>query len=353
MEISKLLLMVVITFLFVALFMPIIKRIAIHIGALDIPNQRKVHKVPIPRLGGLGIYAGFLVGYMLFGVESIQMNAILIGSFITIITGIVDDIKPIPARYKLLGQIAAAAVIPLYSGILLKDVSAFGLYINFGVFSPIVTILFIVAIMNCINFIDGLDGLAGGISAIYFLMIGIIAILFHSNGLDVVLTFLMLGATLGFLVHNFHPASIFMGDSGSLFLGYIIAVISLLGYKNVTFTSLIVPVFLLAIPIMDTLFAIIRRLLKHESVAMPDKCHLHHQLLKLNFSIKKSVLIIYLIDILFAIASIIYVIGDFRAGIVIYVILFVIVVTFIYKTDIICDKSRRSNLFHLKNRGGR
>lgn len=348
MEYSKLFCMVFIVFLFVAIFMPIVKKIAVHVGAIDIPNKRKVHKVPIPRFGGVGIYAGFLLGCMLFGIESIQMNAILIGSFIIVLTGIIDDIKPVPARYKLLGQIAAAAVVPLYSGILLRDISAFGIYIHFGVLSPFITILFIVAIMNCINFIDGLDGLAGGISAIYFLMIGIIAILFHSTGLDMILSFIMLGAVLGFLVHNFYPASIFMGDSGSLFLGYIIAVISLLGYKNVTFTSLIVPIFLLAIPIMDTLFAIIRRLLRHESIAMPDKCHLHHQLLKLNFSIRKSVLIIYLIDILFAIASIIYVIGDSRHGIIIYILLFIIVIVLIWKTDIIRDKKDRKGLFSKK-----
>lgn len=338
MEFNRLFAMVFITFLFVVLFMPIVKRIAVHIGALDIPNKRKVHRVPIPRLGGLGMYAGFLLGYMLFGVESIQMNAILIGSFIVVITGFIDDIKPVSAKYKFLAQIAAAMVIPFYGGILLKDISAFGIYINFGFLSPFITILFIVAIMNCINFIDGLDGLAGGISAIYFLMIGIIAILFNSTGLDVILTFVMFGAVLGFLVHNFYPASIFMGDSGSLFLGYIISIISLLGYKNVTFTSLIVPIFLLAIPILDTCFAIIRRLLKHESIAMPDKCHLHHQLLKLNFSIRKSVLIIYLIDILFAIASIVYVIGDSRHGIIIYSLLFIIVVVLIWKTDIISEK---------------
>lgn len=351
MEYTKLLLMIFITFLVVALFMPIIKRIALHIGAIDIPNKRKVHKVPIPRLGGLGIYVGFLIGYMLFGWESVQMNAILIGSFIIVITGIIDDIKSIPAKYKFIGQIVAAAVIPLYSGIVLKDISAFGLYVDFGMFSTLITIIFIVAIMNCINFIDGLDGLAGGISAIYFLMIGIIAIVLNnSSGLDVILTCIMLGATLGFLVHNFHPASIFMGDSGSLFLGYIISVISLLGYKNVTFTSLIVPIFLLAIPILDTLFAIIRRLLKHESIAMPDKCHLHHQLLKLNFSIRKSVLIIYLVDILFAIASIIYAIGDKGQGIVIYSILFIIVVFLILKTDIISDKKPNGlfKIFHKK-----
>lgn len=351
MNYSRLIIMVFIIFLFVALVMSVIKKIAVHVGAIDKPNYRKVHKKPIPRMGGVGIYLGFLLGYMLFGIESIIMNAILIGSFIVIITGIIDDIKPIPARYKLLGQVIGAAVIPLYGGVILKDISAFGLYINFSFLAPVVTILFIVAIMNCINLIDGLDGLAGGISAIYFLMIGIISVMFNSVGLDVILSFIMLGATLGFLFHNFYPASIFMGDSGSLFLGYIISVIALLGYKNVTFTSLIVPIFLLAIPILDTLFAIIRRLLKHESITMPDKCHLHHQLLKLNFSVRKSVLIIYFVDILFAIISIMYIFGDSRYGIFFYILLFVIVVIFILKTDIISDKKRKTNFFHKLNKG--
>lgn len=333
--------MIVIPFLFVALFMPIIKRTAIHINALDIPNKRKVHKVPIPRLGGLGIYAGFLLGYMLFGYESIQMNSILIGSFIIIMIGIIDDINSVPAKYKFIGQLIAASIVTFYGQITLNDISAFGIYINFGNLNQIITTIFIVAIMNCVNFIDGLDGLAGGIAAIYFLMIGIIAIIFNSTGLDMILSFIMLGATLGFLIHNFYPASIFMGDSGSLFLGYIISIISLLGYKNVTFTSLIVPIFLLAIPIMDTLFAIIRRLLKHESITMPDKSHLHHQLLKLNFSIKKAVLIIYFVDILFAIASIIYATGNRGIGYFIYVILFIIVLMVILKTDIIRERKRK------------
>ena len=340
--------MVIIPFLFVTLFMPIIKKTAIYINAIDVPNQRKVHKKPIPRLGGLGIYSGFLLGYMLFGYESVQMNSILIGSIIIIMIGIVDDIHSVPARYKFIGQLVAASIVVLYGGMSIQDISAFGIYLNFGIFSKLFSIIFITAIMNCINFIDGLDGLAGGISAIYFLMIGIVAILFQSTGLDMILTFVMLGSTLGFLVHNFYPASIFMGDSGSLFLGYIISVISMLGYKNVTFTSLIVPIFLLAIPIMDAIFAIIRRLLKHESIAMPDKCHLHHQLLRLNFSIKKAVLIIYTIDLLFAIASIIYVTKNRLLGYVIYSLLFIIVIIFIFKTDIIREKKAKKNINNRK-----
>ncbi len=335
---KEILFMVGVTFLFVALFIPIVTKIANHVGAMDMPNARKVHKKPIPRLGGLGIYLGFLLGYMLFGKESIQMNSILIGSFVIIITGIIDDIKPVPAKYKFIGQLIGAAIIPLYGGIVLRDVSAFGLYFQFGILSYPVTVIFILGIINCMNLIDGLDGLAGGLASIYFLTIGVIAIMMgNSNGLDIVLTFIMLGSTCGFLVHNFNPAKIFMGDSGSMFLGYIIAVIALLGFKNITLTSFIVPIFLLAIPILDTLFAIMRRLINHQPISMPDKNHLHHQLLKMKFSQRTTVLIIYGVDMLFAVASIIYVLGDSRHGIIIYVILFLLVLFVIAKTNIIFD----------------
>lgn len=348
MDVKRILLIVGVTFMFTALFIPIVKKIAEFIGAMDMPNARKVHKKPIPRLGGLGIYAGFLLGYMLFGEQSIQMNAVLIGSIIIIITGIFDDIKPVPAKYKLIGQIVGAAVVPLYGGILLQDISAFGLYIDFGIFAYPLTILFIVAIINCINLIDGLDGLSSGISSIYFLTIGIIAILLHnSSGLDVILTFIMLGSTLGFLLHNFNPAKIFMGDSGSMFLGYIISVISLLGFKNVTLTSFIIPILLLAIPIMDTLFAILRRIINHKPLGMPDKNHLHHQLLNLKFSQKKTVFIIYLVDILFALASIIYALGNKMLGsniygIIVYIVLFILTLLVVLKTDIIWNHHKNN-----------
>lgn len=347
MEIKEVILIILTTFIFTAVFIPVVKIIAEFIGAIDIPNERKIHKNPIPRLGGLGIYGGFLLGYMLFGQHSIQMNAILIGSFIILITGIIDDIKPVPAKYKILGQLAGAAVIPIYGEIVMQDISAFGLYLNFGVLAVPVTIIFIVAIINCINLIDGLDGLSGGITSIYFLTVGIIGMLLNnSNGLDITLTFIMLGSTLGYLLHNFPPAKIFMGDSGSMFLGYIIAVIALLGFKNITLTSVIVPMLLLAIPIMDTLFAILRRLINHKPIGEPDKQHFHHQLLKLNLSKRKTVILIYIIDILFAIASILYAIGNRMLGtniygIVIYIILLVLTLVLVLRTNIIWEHNKR------------
>ena len=338
-EIYKSLLIVGVTMIFVTIFIPFVKRIAKHIGAIDIPNERKVHKNPIPRLGGLGIYAGFLLGYMLFGHPSLQMNSILIGSFIIIVTGLCDDISPIKPLPKLLGQIAAACILVFYGNIVLNNVTVFGQYIEFGIFAYPITILFVVACTNVINLIDGLDGLSGGISSIFYLST-IIICFFQERflGLEFTLALIMLGSTLGFLFHNFNPARIFAGDSGAMFMGYVISVISLLGFKTTVMTSIFAPLAILAVPILDTLFAIIRRLINHKHIYDADKEHLHHQLLKMNFSHKTTVLIIYLITALFSAASILYTLKDNTdvfIGRIIYIILALVVFIFVWKTDII------------------
>ncbi len=334
---------VLVTFIFSAIIMPIMKMIANHIGAIDIPRKeeghRHIHKKPIPKLGALGIYLGFLFGYMLFGQQSIQMNSILIGSFIIVLTGIIDDIKPIRAYQKLLGQLAAASVIVFYGGILLNNVTAFGFSIDFGILAYPLTILFIIACSNIINLIDGLDGLSGGICCIFYLTIGIIGFYQARNGsLVMILTFIMLGSTLGFLLHNFYPAKIFAGDCAT-FMGFIIAIITLLEFKGAALTSLFVPLLILGIPILDTAFAIIRRLLKRQPIFSADKGHLHHQLLGMNFSQRTTVLIIYGMNILFATASILYTIKDPMLGKIIYIIIFIIVLWFVLHTSIISDKS--------------
>lgn len=339
---------VVVTFICSAVLVPVIKKMALFIGAVDVPNKRKVHHSLIPRLGGLAIFFAFLLGYMLFSRQSIEMISILIGSFVIIITGVIDDIKPLPARYKFSGQLIAALVVVFYGNIILNNISAFGFYIEFSpIISHIITVGFILGCINAINLIDGLDGLAAGISSIYFLTIGVIAMIIgQTTGLDVSLTFIMLGATLGFLVHNFYPAKIFMGDSGSMFLGFIISVIALLGFKNVTLTSLIVPLLVLAIPILDTLFAIIRRTLKHKKISEPDREHLHHQLLNFRFSHRTTVLLIYLMDILFAMASIVYVLKDPIWGQIIYLILLIIIIWLVCCTDIITSKRPLKGKLH-------
>ena len=335
----QILMLIFIPCLFVVIAIPMIKKVAEHVGALDIPDARKVHKAPIPRMGGLGIYFGFLLGYMLFAKPDEIMNSILIGSFIIVLVGIMDDIKPLKASYKFIGQLMAAAIVVFYGGILLKEISAFGIYLNFGILSYPITIFFILGCINCMNLIDGLDGLAGGISAIFCFAIGIIAVAKGQHGLSFILSFIMLGSCLGFLMHNFHPASIFMGDSGSMFLGFIMAVITLLGYKNVMMSSIIIPLLILVIPISDTIFAIVRRKLKGESISKPDKMHIHHQLLKRNLGQLGTVLIIYLATALFAAASIVYVLVDNEIGYIIYGILLLILMIFALKTDVIFEHS--------------
>ena len=336
--IVKILLIVITTFCFVAIIMPFIKKLAMQIGAVDIPRTRHIHTKPMPKMGGIGIFLGFLLGYMLFSETSVQMNSILIGGFLIILIGLIDDMTELKPSVKFIGQLASACVIVFYGQFLLDNVSAFGIDLHFGILAYPITIFFILGCINCINLIDGLDGLSGGISSIYFLTIGIIATIQGHFGLDFVLSFVMLGSTLGFLVHNFHPASIFAGDSGSMFMGFIISVIALLGFKNVTMTSLIIPLLILAIPILDTLFAIIRRLLKGESPSKADKFHIHHQLLNRNFSQTATVLIIYFIDLLFAFASILYVLKDRTLGYIVYGVLTVIVFIFIIKTNVVIDK---------------
>ena len=330
-KIIEVLKIVILVMLVTAVFFPLVKWIANHVGALDYPNERKVHKKPMPLLGGL---------MMFFAPQSTQMLSILIASFVLIITGIVDDIKPLKAREAIVGQLIAACIVVFYGKILLNNITAFGFYFEFGWLSYPITILFIVAVMNCINLIDGLDGLAAGISAIFFATIGVIAFIMHNIGsLEITLAFIMLGATIGFLIFNFNPAKIFMGEAGSLFLGFMIAVVCLVGFKAVTLTSLVVPLLILAIPIMDTLFAIIRRIINHKPIYVADKKHLHHQLLNQKFSQRTTVLIIYGVNILFSLASIFYVLKDQKKGIVIYIVLMVLILWLILKTDIVVDKA--------------
>lgn len=333
---------IIFTLLIAVLTIPVVKKIAIHINALDIPNERKVHQKPMPRLGGLGIFFAFLVGYMFFSQHTVKMNSILIGSFIILITGIIDDINPLQAKEKLLGQLISSLVITCYGEILLTQITAFGFTLNFGYFAYPITIIFIIACMNIINLIDGLDGLAGGISAIFFMTIIVICFFqARTTGLEFTLALIMLGSTLGFLVHNFYPAKIFAGDSGALFLGFIIAVISLLGFKGTVLTSVFVPLLILAVPILDTLFAILRRLIKHKHISDADKQHLHHQLLGMKFSHRNTVLIIYGVNILFAIASIFYTLNSEIDIIIrrsIYIVLFILVFWFVNKTNIITEK---------------
>ena len=334
------------TFLASLVFVEFMKRVAVFLKVLDYPNdKRKIHTKPMPLLGGLGIFLAFLLGYMIFAPKNNLMLSILISSFLIMLLGLFDDMTksetPMPNKFKVLVQIVVAAIVVFYGGLELQEATLFGLEFDFGIFSPFLTIIIIVAIINAVNLIDGLDGLCAGIASIYFLTIAIIGFILNKfGGLDIILSLIMLGSTLGYLVHNFPPAKIYQGDAGSTFLGFIISVIFLLGFKTTTLSSLIIPLLILAIPIMDTLFAIIRRKLKGQRIDEADKEHLHHQLLK-HFSKKSSLLVIYAINLLFSITTIFYVLGDKTEVLVCYVILIFIVLFLILKTDIIFDRSKK------------
>lgn len=330
-------LIVFITFLSSLILTPLTKVIANHIGAVDIPDKkRKVHKKKMPRLGGLAIFLSFLIGYMLFAPQNTQMISVLIGGFVIVLLGIIDDIKPLSALPQFIGQLIAASIVVFYGHITFSSISIFGFHMDFGFITYPLTLLFIVAIINAINLTDGLDGLAAGTSTIYFITIAIIGFIMNQlGGLDVIFCLIMVGACLGFLVYNFYPASTFMGDVGSNFLGFIISVIALLGFKTATITSLIIPLLTLFVPIFDTMLAMMRRMIKGKSIGSADREHLHHQLLKQTKSIKKTVLIMYLINILFAIVSIFYTLGNKKISILLYLVLLIIFLILILKTDIL------------------
>ena len=333
-----------VTFLTSFILTPIVKLVAIHVNAIDIPDKRKIHNKPMPRLGGLAIFLTFMLGYMLYARESTIMLSILMGGFLVVLCGMIDDINPVKAKYKFIVQLIAAATVCIYGNIVLNEITIFGLNLYFTApWAQIITIIFMVAIMNIMNLIDGLDGLTSGISTIYFITIAVIAfILNQMGGLDIILSLIMAGATLGFLVHNFPPASIFLGDTGSYFLGYIISIIALLGYKATTLTSIVIPIAILAIPIFDTASAIIRRLLKHKNpFTNPDKEHLHHQLLKMKFSPRTTILIIYAITILFSVVSVLFVLHDQKLSMIIYAVLMVVLLVLVMKTDILFEHKKK------------
>lgn len=275
---------------------PAVKMLAIRIKAVDVPrDSRRMHKTPIPRLGGLAIFLGFLVSILIFGRTGPQMAAILVGAILLVALGMVDDVVALKPGIKFLGQIVAALIPTLAGVVITRFTNPFsaGGYFNLGIFSIPVTILWIVGITNAVNFIDGLDGLACGVSAIATVTMFVIAVLYSEYQIALMMAALA-GACLGFLPYNMNPAKIFMGDTGSMFLGYILAVTSIQGlFKFYAVISFAVPFILLGLPIFDTAFAIIRRLAHGQSPLQADRGHVHHRLIDLGFDQKQSVAILY------------------------------------------------------------
>lgn len=322
-------LIMVVCFLSSILLTPLVKKFAIKVGATDKPNYRKVHQKIMPRLGGLAIFLSFLIGYLIWQPTDHEALPILVGAFIIILTGAFDDRFELSAKTKLLGQIAAALVVVLWGGAKVDFINLpFGGLIEFGYFSIPLTILWIVGVTNAINLIDGLDGLAAGVSSIALISISGMAVVM-GDMFVASLGAIVLASTLGFLIYNFHPAKIFMGDTGALFLGYIISVVALLGFKNITVVSLIIPVIILGVPISDTLFAIVRRLYNKQPLSAPDKSHLHHCLLRSGFSHRQTVLVIYTIAAMFGLTAFIFSMSTLWGAIIVLAIMFLAIEIFV------------------------
>lgn len=284
--------------LLTAFLVPLVKLLAIRVGAVDQPSARKVHAKAMPRMGGLAIYAAFWISAFLAVPITRSLLGMFLGATMLVFVGIVDDVTDMPPKLKLLGQIISAGLV-VASGPRIEFMTNFldNKMLSLEWLSIPVTVIWIVAIINAVNLIDGLDGLAAGVSAIAAATMAIVS---WQNGdvISILLGSILCACCIGFLFYNFNPASVFMGDTGSMFLGYTLAVISTQGAsKGITFVSVFIPILVLGVPIFDTLFAIIRRAVAGKPIFEADKAHLHHCLLRYGFSHRNTVLLIYAVSV--------------------------------------------------------
>lgn len=285
---------------------PVVRVLAFKIGAIDVPlDQRRMHKKPIPRIGGLAIFVAFTVSTLIFCEPSAQLYSIWIGGGILVVIGILDDIYRLPAMLKFVVQIGSAFV-AVACGVVIDNISIAGHYIMFGNWGVPITILWIVGLVNAINLIDGLDGLACGVSAICSTSLFFV-ILLSGDGASALIIALLAAACVGFLPFNKNPAKIFMGDTGALFLGYAFAVTAISGvFKLHTLISFMVPMSIFALPLLDTSIAFIRRIIHGRSPFSPDRGHLHHRLVDMGFSQKNVVRILYAITALLGLVAVVF-----------------------------------------------
>lgn len=274
---------------------PTVRVLAFKIGAVDVPlDNRRVHKKPIPRIGGLAIYLSFTITTMLFCDFSNELVTIWIGGGLLVCLGILDDIFRLNAWYKLFVQILVT-IFAVFNGCVIDHINLGGVYLDLGYFAIPLSILWIAGLTNAINFIDGLDGLACGISAISSLSL-LTVVMLNGDFVSSIICGVLFGACMGFLPFNSNPARIFMGDTGALFLGYTLAVLSVQGvFKLHAVLSFLVPLVIFALPIFDAAFAIFRRVLSGKSPFAPDRGHIHHRLIDMGFTQKESVKILYAI----------------------------------------------------------
>ena len=289
---------------------PLVKALAQRVGAVDVPKDgRRMHDHPIPRMGGLAIFFGFILPVLLFVELTPQIKGMLMGGIIIVVLGIFDDIYSLKAWFKFLVQIAAALV-AVFSGNIVSTLSNPNIFSSnpwwdLGVLSVPFTVLWIVAITNAVNLIDGLDGLACGVSTISSMTLLVIAMVVPEPTVAILMAALA-GGCIGFLPYNLNPAKIFMGDTGSTFLGFILAVVSVQGlFKLYTIISFVVPFLMLGLPIFDTAFAFIRRIAHGQNPMSPDRSHVHHRLIDMGLDQKQAVAVLYVISAILGLSAVV------------------------------------------------
>lgn len=326
-EILRLLFAFVVAFLISYASTPIAKILAFRIGAVDVPkDNRRMHKKPTARIGGIAIFYGFIISILCFAKIDTALRGILIGCIVIVVLGIFDDIYSLNALFKFFVQIGAALIVVMH-GVRIDHISSFGFgsspYISLGIWSIPITVLWIVGVTNAVNLIDGLDGLAAGVSTISTVSLFAISLVMREPAVAIV-TAAVAGSGFGFLPYNIHPAKIFMGDTGSTFLGFILGSISVVGlFKSYAVVSIAVPFLILGLPIFDTAFAIIRRLLHGQSPMHPDRGHVHHRLIDLGFDQKQTVIILLITSGLLSLSAVVLLLcGAQRAIVLIIAVMF-------------------------------
>ena len=307
----KIVLALVIAFVISFMATPLVKNFAVKVGAIDIPDKKRhIHNHPIPRMGGLAIFTGFLISVLLFANITTQVRGILVGAILIAVVGAIDDVLNLNAWLQFGVQILAA-VIAVLSGIIINVVTnplhiTSSQAITIGILSVPVTILWIVGCTNSVNLIDGLDGLACGVSAIASLTMLVVSMLVSDSNSNVATILAALcGGCLGFIPYNLNPAKIFMGDTGALLLGYILATASVIGmFKFYAIVTFILPVLALAVPLSDTICAFTRRILHGQSPFHADRSHFHHKLLDMGLNQKQAVAVLYAISAILGLAAV-------------------------------------------------
>ncbi len=315
---------------------PIAKKISYKVKAIDYPKSRGLNKEPMPRMGGIAIFLGFIItvfilSFFVKDFHTRQFYGFILGGFIIVVLGIFDDIYELSAKVKFVIQLLVAFIV-VYSGTRI-DVIMWPFWQYLKPLTPLITMIWIIGLINAVNLIDGVDGLAAGVSSIASLCLMVLCIISGSS-LAVVLTAILAGSCLGFLPRNFSPAEIYMGDTGATFLGYVLAVTSCIGvYKSYAVLSIVISILAVALPILDTLFAMIRRALSGKPLMSADRGHLHHRLIDSGYSHKQAVIILYGLSLFSAIIAILIAIQDYQATIVVFIFFTILMLMmYVYRT---------------------